>query len=119
MIRSLSLRRRVAMASIRGSGLAARRAELDRLLDGERDWPAVDREEADRDEPEADREAVPERDPDPERAVLRPLVEPDDPLLALVLRDRDDPEPLDFEEPLELEVPRLGCGIDSSLPLGM
>ena len=83
----------------------------DRLVDVERDRPAVDREEA-------DREAVPERDPDPERAVLRPLVEPDDPLLALV-RDRDDPEPLDFEEPLELEVPRLGCGIDSSLPLGM
>ena len=112
------------MASIRGSGPAARRAELDRLLDVEPDRPAVDREEADRDEadrdePEADREAVPERDPDPERAVLRPLVEPDAPLLALVLRDRDDPEPLDFEEPLELEVPRLGCGIDSSLPLGM
>lgn len=111
------------MASIRASGvrLAAverERLAVDRLLDvPERDPP--DRDDVDRDE--LDRDDVEElfREPEPEREeVLRPLEVPP---LALVLRERvdredDDPELLEDEpeEPLELEAPRLGCGIDLS-----
>lgn len=138
MMRSLSLRSRLEMASSRASGLAARLEEVererlpeDRLPDeAERDEPEraelerdeperddVDRDELDRDALEEDREPELLRVPEPEREdVLRPLELPP---LALVLRERveredDEPELLEPEEPLELEVPRLGCGIELS-----
>lgn len=121
------------MASMRASGLAERRAAVererlavDRLPDDApvRDEPEradVDRDELDRDELEEDRGLELLREPEPEREVLRPLELPP---LARVLRERvepeddepedDDRELLEPEEPLELEAPRLGCGIDLS-----
>jgi hypothetical protein len=145
MIRSLSLRTRLAIASTRASGLAPAREAVDRAVEVERvrvPVLALDRvlrgvrepdparavvpeREVDADrEPDPEREVDPEREPDPEpdagrevepereALVLRPPARPVEPLLEALLRDRVE-RGEDEPDPLEPEVPRLGCGIRS------